>query len=138
MKAQDIIHQARLRRTPSREAILTCLFENHKPVSVDEIRSYLQKHHYLVDDATIYRTIRSFIQKCLIKQIDFQEGKFRYEPASLPHHHHIICTKCGAVSQVDDCLKENAEKFISKKTGYVISSHSLEFFGLCSKCQRHE
>jgi len=135
MNIQTIIHQAQLRLTPSRQAILTYIKQTEKPVSIEEIKLYLQKNHYIFDDVTIYRTIHSFVQKDIVKQIDFHEGKFRYEIANLPHHHHIVCTGCGSIQDIEHCLKETAEQSIEKNTGYVISSHSLEFFGLCRKCK---
>lgn len=135
MNTHEVIRSARLRSTPSRNIVLSFLTGAKKPLSIDEIKEYLVKMKHPSDETTVYRTIHSFIEKGLVRQIDFHEGKFRYELSDLPHHHHIVCTKCGSVQDVEDCLKESAEQVIQQQTGYIISSHALEFFGQCKKCQ---
>ncbi len=122
------------RKTLSREAILSCISDAHTPLSIDDIKRTLQKRHVQIDDATIYRTMKTFVEKGELQQIDFQEGKFRYESAKLPHHHHVVCEKCGAVEDVP--VKEDLLlKQLRIKTKFKVIRHSLEFFGLCNKCQ---
>lgn len=122
------------RNTSSREAILTCISNAHVPLSIDDIKELLQKKHKRIDEATIYRTVKTFVAKKELQQIDFQEGKFRYEMANLPHHHHIVCEKCGAVEDVPT-KEESLVKQLRIKTKFKVLRHSLEFFGLCKKCQ---
>ena len=51
-------------------------------------------------------------------------------------HHHIVCVNCGEIKDIpmEKDLAEEELKVI-KKMGYKPIGHSLEFFGLCSKCQ---
>jgi len=122
------------RKTTSRDAILSCIKNSHIPLSIDDIKNLLKKNHIQIDEATIYRNMKTFVEKGELIQIDFQEGKFRYESASLPHHHHIVCEKCGAVENVP--VKEDSLlKQLRIKTKFKVMRHSLEFFGLCNKCQ---
>ena len=122
------------RKTSSRDAILSCIKNSRTPLSIDDIKKILQKKQIQIDEATIYRTMKTFVEKGELQQIDFQEGKFRYESASLPHHHHVVCEKCGAVEDVP--VKEDLlEKQLRIKTKFKVMRHSLEFFGLCNRCQ---
>lgn len=122
------------RNTTSRDAILSCIAHARVPSSIDDIKLQLKKMHVHIDDATIYRTMKTFVARGELLQIDFQEGKFRYEQANLPHHHHLVCEKCGAVE--DASIKEESLlKQLRIKTKFKILRHSLEFFGLCKRCQ---
>lgn len=51
------------------------------------------------------------------------------------HHHHLICSECGAVVDFADCELDWLEKRLSEKTGFEIRSHLLEFLGRCRKCR---
>ena len=77
-----------------------------------------------------------FTQKGLTKQIQLNEGKFRYELTSKPDHHHLICQKCGTIEDISDCAVGDLEKDIEKKKNFKIVSHSLEFYGMCKDCQQ--
>ena len=127
--------QSGIRKTPARTAIFSFLGNADRPVSIEEICANANVKKLSLDLVTVYRTIHSFVEKGVVRQIDFHEGKFRYELSNMPHHHHIVCTQCGSVQDVEDCLKESAEDAIQKQTGYTITSHALEFFGVCKKCK---
>jgi len=100
-----------------------------KPQTADEIR-VLSK----LDKVTVYRTLESFVEAKLVQKVEFGDGVTRYE-IKHGHHHHIVCTKCGAVTDVDNCLEDGKVKALETKTGFTISSHALEFFGLCRRCR---
>ncbi len=88
-----------------------------------------------VNKTTIYRELSTLLKKNIISEIDFGDGKKRYELTSLSHHHHLICMKCKSVSEytVKTDLSEE-EKYIQKKHAFTVSRHMLEFFGICKSC----
>ncbi len=135
MNAAKVLSNVNIRPTPARTAILQYIARARRPVSIGEIKTARSIQKLSLDQATVYRIIHVFIQKHILKQIDFLEGKFRFELAGQAHHHHVICTHCGAVRDVHDCLKESAESDIEKNTGFSVDSHALEFFGVCHKCK---
>jgi Fur family ferric uptake transcriptional regulator len=79
--------------------------------------------------------MKDFLEKGVTRQIQFQEGRARYELANKKHHHHLICNSCGRIEEVEGDLLENMELDIKKKKGFKVQSHALEFFGLCKNCQ---
>lgn len=123
--------------TKNRTAILEFLASQDKPISADEILVHVQNEHQGVHKTTIYREIFFLLEHNFIKEIEFGDGKKRYEIAiNRPHHHHIICVSCG---RVEDIPLENEFKaqqnMIEKTTSYKLTSHMLEFFGLCNNCK---
>ncbi len=128
------IQEVNLRVTPARVATLK-LFESHdKPVDVLHLTDHLQKD-LGIDRVTVFRIINSFVEKGLLKKLEFQEGKARYE-LNKGEHHHLICQNCGKIEDVKDTVIPDFEKKIAKKYKFLVKSHSLEFYGFCNDCQK--
>lgn len=125
-----------LKATNARIEILEYLQKKTKPVDVADIVDFLKTKKIAADQATIYRVLNKFVENKILHRVEFHEGKYRYEMASLPHHHHAICVKCGVVSDIADCDTTGIEKLLKKKLSFEVQSHNLEFFGLCSQCQK--
>lgn len=133
---KDELNELDLRATPARIAVMKLLETTETPVDVAMISDYLEKENIKTDPATVFRIINMFLGKQLVKQISFNEGKFRYELSSKADHHHLICEHCGNIEDISDCAIPDLEIDIKKKKGFLVKRHSLEFFGLCKNCQK--
>jgi Fur family peroxide stress response transcriptional regulator len=122
-----------LRITPARVAVLSILNDSQKPLDIAAIYKEISKRHVDADQATIYRIVDNFIEKDMIKRLQFGENKFYYE-AKGTEHHHAICTNCGKIEDVVKCNIKRLEKEILKNMNFNVASHSLEFYGLCEDC----
>ncbi len=131
----DELHNVQLRVTPARLGVLELLERTDVPLDVGEVIRYLRKHNIAADQATVFRILNTFTKKGITRPVQFNEGKFRYEHASKPKHHHFICEKCGSVTDVSGCHAEDMGKQIEKEHGVMVKRHSLEFFGLCRRCR---
>lgn len=119
--------------TKPRLEILKILKSNHKPLTISEISGKLIDDS--IDLATVYRTMNLFEELNIVSLIDFKDEFKRYELIyDRHHHHHIVCRNCKKVENVETCILDNIEKFLSKK-GYSEITHSLEFFGICGECR---
>lgn len=130
-----IIKLTGLKCTKHRVNILTELIKNKKPISADLIISKLK-----IDKVTVYRSLKIFVQKNLVKQIDLRQRKILYEYANQPEHHHIVCIKCGLIKNINICnicIFNNIQKNIINKSKFKkIISHSFELFGECKNCTK--
>ena len=133
---KEELQEASLKATPTRVAVLQFLESTEQPVDVNAIISYLKKRNVDVDPATIFRMMHDFLQKGITKQIQFQEGKARYELSNKRHHHHLICESCGKIEEVEGDFLKQMEEEIYKDKKFKVKDHSLEFFGLCADCQK--
>lgn len=122
-----------LRQSRTRKLLVEIFTKSQKPVSAIDL---LAEFNVPANKTTIYRELYTLVDQNVLREVDFGDGTKRYELASDTHHHHLICSNCKTVEDID--LKtdlEKDEKDIENKTGFKISFHSLEFFGLCKKCQ---
>ncbi|HVZ58173.1 MAG TPA: Fur family transcriptional regulator [Patescibacteria group bacterium] len=132
---RTLLQSVDLKATPARLAVLSFLEDTHSPSDAEAIFVHLKEEHDVADRATIYRMLETFVDKGLIKRLEFGEGKYRYEVAG-DDHHHLICEDCGKIEDISDCNISDLEKDIQKKKGFSVKQHSLEFFGLCKDCQQ--
>lgn len=123
--------------TKNRTAILEYLSNQKEPISAEDILKHIQDEHQAVNKTTIYRELFFLLENNFIKEIEFGDGKKRYEIAiNRPHHHHIICVNCKKIEDIPlEKELENQEKHIEEITNYKLTSHMLEFFGLCQNCK---
>lgn len=135
MNLQTTLKKHGLKATPKRVAVLSIFEQNQNPLSIEDITNFLKKRKIRVDQVTVYRIIDAFLKLQLISRFDFHEGKFRYEIASKPHHHHAVCTECGYVEDINEHIFGNVVDKVSKETDFHITNHAIEFFGLCHNCK---
>lgn len=133
MKHQ-ILKTSGLKSTEARAAVLSCLETGKHPMDAATLFEFLKTQNISADQATVYRILNTFYEKGIIKRIEIGEGKYRYE-VEKAHHHHLVCTNCGKIEDIEIDLTEDFDREISKKKGFKVTSHSLEFFGLCRSCQ---
>lgn len=130
----SILRDAGLEPTPARVKILDICLNSDLPLEVSEVASSVGRHAHL---ATVYRTLEKLVTLGILVRVDFHEGKFRYEfPRT--HHHHAICESCGKIEDIKNSEAEltSIEKSVTSESGFVVSRHVMELFGLCNKCQK--
>ena len=126
---------AELRPTSQRYAVLEFLAKHPVHATAEEIFVALNRHDPRASRATVYNNLRSLEMAGLVREV-LSEGKAARYDANLHRHHHFVCEKCGMVEDISQCNVEKIEKDLQKTKGLLIRHHSLEFFGLCAKCQQ--
>jgi len=72
----------------------------------------------------------------LLRRIEPAGSPARYERRTGDNHHHIVCTSCGAVADVD-CVVGHAPCLQPSATGgFAVSTAEVTFWGLCPSCQQ--
>jgi len=133
---KEELNAVNLRATPARIALLSLLETVDKPIDVQSMIQYLSENDIKTDPATVFRIVNMFTEKGLLKPIQLNEGKYRYELSSIADHHHLVCESCGNIEDISDCNIDLLEKDIESKKNFKVTSHSLEFFGICANCQK--
>lgn len=124
-----------VRNTKQRRVILEELKAVRSHPTADEILKMARGRIPNVSLATVYRNLDELAGAGHIIQLKDGKGQKRFD-ATLDEHYHARCVKCGRLE--DLALKpimalESAKKRIR---GYEILGHSLEYYGICSKCRK--
>ena len=122
------------RKTTERFAILDAVYDMQGHFSLEELGEKMSKDNFRVSRATLYNTMRLFIELRLVVRHRFI-GQTKYEGCyNNEDHIHQICTLCGTVTEVDspeivDAIK-NTKFHRFRRDGF-----SLYIYGICSRCQ---
>jgi Fur family transcriptional regulator, ferric uptake regulator len=129
-----LLKEAGYRLTKPRRAVAHVLLDIQTPLSIEEIHARLGDR--TINRVSIYRTIQLLCGLGIVRRLQFHEGFARYELADTfgSHHHHFVCNLCGRVEDIEACPLAATEQAIIRRTHSRITSHSLEFYGVCSAC----
>lgn len=135
-EVKRILSEKGISRTLIKTQVLLTLSKTKKPLSASELYQKIGEGN--CDISSIWRTLKQFNEKSLIREINLGEDFYRYELKDLHddhdhHHHHVRCRDCGDIKYLDECDISAFEKVISR-LGFKKMEHSLEFTGICSKC----
>jgi Fur family ferric uptake transcriptional regulator len=133
---KERIRAAGLRATPGRLVLAGFLEHVHQPIGTPALTERFVPSEF--DLATLYRMLKSFEEKKLVREvtIDSRFASYEWVENENSHHHHLVCKSCGLIVEIPPCdLKGLESRVLAETKGFgEISSHSLEFFGLCRTC----
>ena len=139
----DDVHPAQeledsgLRSTRQRQAVLDVLRSTDVHPDANWVHQEVRKALPQVSLGTVYRTLNVLKEAGLIRELRYAGGPARYDGNSTPHYH-VLCIACGRIADIDLALGFELERQIAAWTDYRITDHRLEFYGLCSECQKGE
>jgi Fur family ferric uptake transcriptional regulator len=133
----DYIVRHGLKNTPQRRQIADVFFAAGKHLSSEELHEMVHAIGLCVGQATVYRTLKLLCAAGLAKEMHFGDGSARYEPVlDESHHDHLICTQCGKNIEVVDETIESLQEALAGRHGFLLTSHRMYLYGLCSMCSK--
>jgi len=122
------------RRTPERDAILDAVFEMEGHFSLEQLGESLDKARFRVSRATLYNTMKLFMQLRIVIQHHFH-GQTLYEAIGCGTGHcHQVCTICGRVKEIDAPDVERSLEQLKVKRFHK-DGYALYVYGICVPCQ---
>lgn len=123
------------RITEPRKAVVEVLAEGHQHLSHAEILDRAKQRHPDIGRATVYRTLELLVEMGMIHATYLGDANQRFIIPVGGHHHHLVCTRCGEILDLDECHFGNALTAVSQQTNFTIDSHLVELYGTCAQCQ---
>ena len=116
-----------LRMTNQRKLILDVFWQlDH--VTPEELLHAVKSRGASVGQATIYRTLRLFVESGIADELLINDGSARYEKSDSPHHDHLICVMCGGIIEFVNDEIEALQESIAKSFNMVITDHHLTLY----------
>jgi Fur family ferric uptake transcriptional regulator len=119
------------RVTPSRRAVIAAILAQNGHFTGDDLVSRCRG----AGRATVFRTLRLLTEIGAVCRVLMEDGALRYLVSERGHHHHLVCTGCGAVRDIDACALTGVIRELSDATGYEVEGHWLELYGRCASCR---
>lgn len=131
---EDLLKKVSLKNTKQRNTILSIIEEAKEPITAEEIFKQLVIKDCKINLSTVYRTLHVFTNKDVLLKILKGDGTAAYEINDLSHSHYITCSMCNNSVLLDSCPMREISESVNKKTGFIVTGHSLQLTGICSKC----
>ena len=126
-----------LKLTRQRELILKTFLDARKHIAVDELLREVRRRDSGVGHATVYRTMKLFVEAGIATERNFSEGASRYEPADEHgdgHHDHLICSRCSRITEFENPEIEALQLAVAARYGFRLLDHKMELYGICPDC----
>jgi len=132
-----MLRQHGYKLTPQRRVVIRTIASTHGHLTPTAIYEKVHQEYPNIGFVTIYRTLEVLDKLGLICEVH-AGGSCRSYLVRRPseHHHHLICSQCGAVVDFTDCNLGELGQRLSQETGFSIEGHLLEFIGICQACQK--
>jgi Fe2+ or Zn2+ uptake regulation protein len=114
---------------------LVALADSGEDFTTDDLWLELRQSEPHIGRATVFRSVEKLVDKGLLDRIEFADGTHHYRVCGGTHHHHLTCTQCHRVVEVDLCLPNEQLNALGDKNNFAIEGHSLSIFGRCENCQ---
>ena len=120
------------------EHYVEALAASDRPLSIPEILESSQG----LAQSSVYRNLSLLERAAVVARVVTTDEWARYELSEelTGHHHHLMCSKCGAVNDVrvpDDVEADldRALEILAERAGFALQHHRLDLIGVCSACR---
>ncbi|MCX7923367.1 MAG: transcriptional repressor [Clostridia bacterium] len=135
---KEILKEKGYKLTSQRQAVLDVITQHEgEHLSTEEIYELVKVNYPDIGLATVYRTLLLFDRMDLVYKMDLDDGCNRYELNNHKEdhrHHHLICTNCGSIQEVQEDLLDSLEEQIAKNNNFIVKDHKVKFYGYCGAC----
>ncbi|WP_428560846.1 MAG: Fur family transcriptional regulator [Solidesulfovibrio sp. DCME] len=123
------------RISPQRLAILRLLAETPDHPTAEDIHQRLLPEFPDMSLATVYKAIAVLKKHGEILELQFSDRDNRYDARFPAPHPHCVCLACGAIADPPAPGLAAVTEALAAASGYAITSHRLDFYGLCPACR---
>ena len=131
---EQVLESKNIRVTAMRLLIYKFLAKNQVAVTLSDIENAFEK----AERTTLYRTVKTFVEKDIVHQIDDGSGIVKYAlceqdcscEIETDLHLHFHCNNCNETV----CLTDHKIPQIKVPDGFVSENVNLVIKGICDKC----
>lgn len=128
-----------VRFTAARRRVAEALARANGPASANDLHAHLGTG---VPLSSLYRSLAVLGDAGVLDRSHDADGVARYELAEWlsGHHHHLVCTACGSVSDVRadpefESLLAPTVVRVATDAGYEVTGHRVDIEGVCPRCR---
>ncbi len=104
--------------------------------SPEEIYAKVKRKIPAISLATVYKNIHLFVESGVLREVSLHHGSRRVE-MNEREHHHLVCSKCRAITDIDtEKLAMDLPRAKKLAGGFLVERYAVDVIGVCAGCQR--
>jgi Fur family ferric uptake transcriptional regulator len=131
----ELLVRRGVRVTPRRLEVLAELARERDDVTAQELWHRLRERDSQTGLATVYRTLALLADTGVVDTMSHRGTELCYRLCTESHHHHLVCSSCHRVVEVEQCCLGGWLDTVTKQHGFVATDHRVEITGLCGACR---
>ena len=135
---EEYLQSRGLRQTSQRKFLIEAVFAAHDHFDADELIDRLPRRgeNNYVSSATVYRTLREFVDAGLLKSFQLN-GRTVYElDYGYPQHDHLYCSRCRKLFEFQSRDLMEIRDRVAAEQGFRVSGHRMIIHGICQECTK--
>lgn len=127
------LRAAGLRVTESRAAVYEALAALPHS-SADAVHAAVATRLHSTSRQSVYNALTDFADAGLVRRIEPAGHAMLFELRVSDNHHHLVCTQCGAVRDVDCVVGDAPCLTPGDDHGFAVTTAEVTFWGVCPDC----
>lgn len=129
------LHRAGARVTPQRLRVADALAAEGRQLTAEELWLRMRARDGRIGRATVFRSLEALVDAGLARRFEREHHVYGYVACRPAHHHHLACTACGRVLEIDETYVSPVADRVAQQTGFVIDDARMDFYGRCGDCR---
>jgi Fe2+ or Zn2+ uptake regulation protein len=121
------------RVTPQRLMVARVMSDLDRHVTAETVFDEVSRRMPGVSLPTVYATLDLLEGVGLVDRVTTERGAVIYDP-STDEHHHLVCRRCGAISDVEAPVESGALLDAARSAGFAPDHAQVVVRGLCADC----
>ncbi len=132
---RSLIESDEIGKVEERLNVIDVFLSTEEHVTLEEMMQLLKERAFDYEPEFVRQCMNRWVDHGFAQKKEFEGQPPRYEHRHLgKHHDHLICTKCGRISEFRDEGMEILQAKIAASQCFHILQHKMEIYGLCSHC----
>ena len=102
--------------------------------SPEEVYAAVKAKIPAISLATVYKNINLFVESGVLREVSLHHGSRRVEMNQVGHHH-MVCSKCKAILDVQAEELGLPEERKTLPGGFLVERYAVDVIGICARCQ---
>lgn len=130
----ELLREHGVRVTAQRLAILSAV-SGWPHATANDITEVVRSEIGGISRQSVYDSLDLLADKGLIRRIRPAGSPARFEDRVGDNHHHVVCSDCGRVADVDCAIGHAPCLVASDDAGFEIDEAEVVYWGHCAECR---
>jgi Fur family ferric uptake transcriptional regulator len=128
------LRRSNWRLTAQRRAVAEVLSGPDIHLTAEEVLSRAKEVLPEISRATVYNTLKELTDRGELEEVQIFPGPVHYDPNAVVRHHHLVCSRCGKIMDIQPYGLDSLELPPEARDGFRLEQIDVIFRGMCEEC----